>query len=182
MLKTEERTFAGSGEADDLTIEVTQLPGIKGRKLLVRLYSVLGPAFAALVEGADGGTGAANVAPDVELDAVSRAMTTLAHSLQEEDLEHVCKVFGATSRVRVGESGFVELTTEMQDLVFAGRYLEMFRWLGFALEVNYSGFFAGLGGAKSVFQRLAKPTAPQSDSPSTSTGKSGESSARSTTT
>lgn len=166
-LQSETRTIG------DTTYRVTQLPAGKSRRLLVRLYKVLGPAFGKLLEGFDAtsvtGGGKAPSLLDIKMESVSQAMSTLAIHLTEEDLEFVVdRLFtGDMVEMDVGDDKWVKLTKERVDLHFAGKLDEMFRLLAFALEVNYASFFAGSGGASAFLAKLATPTPSQSKSPQT---------------
>lgn len=86
---------------------------------------------------------------EADSTTVSKALTELASRLTVDDLEYVVREFGQTTQVAVdlGEkgTGLVPLNTERQELHFAGRYGQMFRWIGFCLEVNYRDFFKGSG-------------------------------------
>jgi hypothetical protein len=180
MLKTEEKVIGEHG------YRVTQLPGIKGRKVLVRLYKILGPALAALIDDTvqkPAQTITQYSADDVELSSVSAALSVLAVKLREDDLEYLCEQLAACTLVNIEDTDkWVPLSKDLQNVVFAGAYKEMFLWLGFALEVNYGGFFDGVGGVSGFVSKLANPkTVNQSNSRNTSTGKSGESSPQNTT-
>lgn len=166
-LKSQDKTIG------DSSYRVTQLPAGRARKLLVRLYKVLGPAFGKLLEGLDdqaqklAGTGKAPSLGDVEMLSVSAAISTLALHLREEDLEYVVdQVLGSNSvEMSNGEGKWVRLTKETSDLHFAGRLDEMFRVLGFALEVNYSSFFSGPGGLGPIIEKFKTPMPSPSPSP-----------------
>ncbi len=133
-LRSERRTI---GEHE---YEVTQLPSSKGRRLLVRLFKVLGPAFGELTAG-----GAKNV-DEVDSGALARAIQELALRITSDDLEDVVQELARTTRIRMGDKE-PELASVME-LHFAGRYDELIRWLAFALEVNYGSFFGGLAGLR----------------------------------
>ena len=182
MLKTEEREFGDRG------YRVTQLPGVKGRKLLVRLYKVLGPSFAALIDDSQRKTNIQSVTQhspeDIELSSVSAALSVLAIKLKEEDLEYLCDQMAGCTTIRIEDADkWVPLSKDIQNLIFAGRYVEMFKWLGFALEVYFGGFFEDAGGMAGFLSKLTnQQQGTPSDSRATSTGKSGESSAPNTST
>jgi hypothetical protein len=128
------------------TYHVRQLGSKEARSLLVRLTSVLGPVLgAAIPQGA-------SMADIMKLQVqFGSGLAELANKLKEEDLEYACRVLGAATEVDLGGGKQVPLTLERQELHFCGgRLSEMFRWLQFALEVQYSDFFTGLVRAPSA--------------------------------
>ena len=133
--------------------------------MLVRLVRVLGPVVGALMEGAaskmTSGPKGSKTKPVAAMDksarlgaileadpaTVSKVLTELGSRLTEEDLEYFASVFGATTQVEREPGKLLPLTLQDQEIHFAGRFGEMFRWLGFCLEVNYSDFFGNSGPA-----------------------------------
>lgn len=155
MLKTEQRTVGSTA------FKVTQLGASAGMQLMVRLTKVLGPVLGELAKGGDS-NGATNLM-DVRGDALAGALQQLATHLTYEDLEYVCETLGAMTEIEMEGGKWVRLNRAMREIHFAGNYGELFRWLAFALEVNYSSFF----GESGVGAALAKATAPPSSSPKT---------------
>ena len=173
----------------DVGFKVEQLPGIQGRRVLVRLYKLFGPSIGALIGSSDiGSPGQTVTMDDIDLSSVGNAITRLALDIREEDLDYLCKTFGDHTQVRMPgfeEGQWLPLKKIGHDNIWHGRYKTMFLWLAFALEVNYADFFGGLGGASALLDSLKERHAKrkeQSTSPSTSTGKSGESSPPNTST
>jgi hypothetical protein len=147
------------------------------RKLLVRLYKVLGPPLAKLVSGIDLKPGKKIGLDDIGLDSVADAMIELAVHLREEDLEYVVDRVFASESVEFNADGdkWVRLKKDLAEAHFAGSIHEQFHVLAFALEVNYAGFFDAWGSAAGLAEKLATPTATPSASPENLTGQSGES-------
>jgi hypothetical protein len=139
------------------TYKVTQLDALKGRRAFTRLAKLLGPAFAQLQgEGTDD-------------EKVARALTSLVDRMSEDDVDFFCDAFAELTEV---SGGAYKKAAPQLDTVFAthfaGNYLEMTRWLIFAMKVNFSSFFGGAGA-------LLGQAASASTSPTTSTGSSGDS-------
>jgi hypothetical protein len=141
---------------------VTQLPSSQARKLLVRLVKMAGPILASLLEDKDlvGGT-----APMVErvsaLDSKTLAamLRDFADRVSESDLEYLCSTLGGCTQVEGSDGKLGPLDLETQELHFrGGRLSELFRWLGFGLEVQYSDFFDGLKGVSQPQKPLEKAT------------------------
>lgn len=149
------------------TFRVTQLTGIEGRKLFARLVRFVGPAIAGAVS-----SGRLKSLLDINLD-VGSLMGQLADKFTDDELDFFCKKLGACTEL-VGDNGkTTKLDLNIQDVIFAGHLFDMFKWMAFALEVQFSDFLSEL---KRI--QAAKSTAPASDA-STSlpvlTGTSGES-------
>lgn len=138
---------------------VTQLNAVTGRRALLRLSKILGPAF---TEGLRGGQAA--------------SYSAIASNLTENDLDYFCDLLSAQTSVRGGE--YAEAAEPQLDKVFAehfaDNYFELLEWLSFALEVNFSSFFRGLATKLSAAIKQAKESATSSTSPSTSTGSTGD--------
>jgi hypothetical protein len=149
MLASEKRTI------DELEFEVSQLPVKDARAMLVRLTRVIGPALTEFAK--DGATSLG----DIDHTTVAGAFGKLATTLTEEDLEYLCAKFGTVSKVRVGN--LMLPVDKAGDTVFSGRLTTMFKWLWFAVEVNYSDFLGGLRDMSGLLS--AGPKASPSTSP-----------------
>lgn len=93
--------------------------------------------------------------------------------LTEADFDYFCDLFAKTTQVHGPDmkEGAWPYLSDIFAVHFAGRYLEMMRWLAFALGVNFSSFFGGIGDA--IKELGEKANALQS--PKASTGTSGAS-------
>lgn len=98
----------------DDTLEVTQLGAIKGRAVFVRVLKVIGPAL------------------------TGKDMAGIFAGLNEEDVTYLCDAFAPMTLVK----GKGQLD-KIFDVYFAGRFLEMFQWLAFCIELNFASFFKG---------------------------------------
>lgn len=148
MLASEKKTI------DDLEFEVSQLPVKDARAVLVRLTRVLGPALAAFAKD-----GAKNLG-DIDHMTVANALSQLATTVGEEDLEYLCEKFGKVSKVKVGN--LMVSVDKAGDTVFSGRLTTMFKWIWFCIEVGYSDF---LGGLRDMSGRLSAGKVQPSTSP-----------------
>lgn len=117
-----------------VTYEVYPLGFGQARSLFVRLFRVAGPAVAQTVMAAAQGGGLG----DLGDKDVMTAVEAMADRLTEEDFKYVCDVLANQTMV----SGAGKLS-EVEENHWRGRFAEMFQWLGFALQVNYAGFFSG---------------------------------------
>lgn len=120
MIKTQETTIDGK------TFKVTQLGYSDGVELLTKLLAMAGSAF-------ENGIG-----------KESFSLGRLANNLKAADLKMIIEKL-ASRTVIERESGsdlWPKLDLEAD---LAGDYNLMFKWLKFALEVNYGGFFSEEG-------------------------------------
>ena len=125
MLRSESKEIEGS------VYHVRVLGATEGRKLLVRLMRVLGPALGEFLVNRKGEALAdSDVLP---------AIAILGQRLTEEDLEYVVAKFAETTEVE--KEGKKIVLSKIQELHFAGNYLAMFKWLWFCLQTNFTAAF-----------------------------------------
>jgi hypothetical protein len=117
MIKTEATTIDGKN------FKVTQLGYGEGVELLTKLLSIAGSAF--------------ERAGDKESFSLGR----LAAHLKANDLKMVIEKLAQRTLIErePGSDKWPKLEPEVD---LAGDYNLMFKWLKFALEVNYGGFFS----------------------------------------
>ena len=125
MKNTETRTI------DGVQFRVTQLGFSASRKALLRLSKSIGPALAEVLEAAES-------TKDV---ALAPALGRLVESVNEEDLDFFSQVFGESTSYSEDGERWPLLRKENQEILFTGRMLTFFKWLGFCIEVNYADFF-----------------------------------------
>lgn len=136
-LKSETATFG------EHTFEVTQLPYSRGHRVLLRLFKALGPGLAEALskfpalQGRELGTLDVTEIAQVFAAGAER----LANDLSDEDFDFVTDELAEFSFLKKGERK-LPLKNE-REFLFAGDYLLMFQWLGFALRVNFFGFLKG---------------------------------------
>jgi hypothetical protein len=150
MLRTEDETIDGH------TYRVTMLPVSKGRRLLAELFKVAGPALGDLASAAAGAKGVS----EVKVESLAGALRQLADRLEPAFLDRLCEELAASTQLVLdGGARAVPLKQEME-FHFAGRYGAMFKWIAFALKVNYADFFgAWSGGVRALQQKAQAPGA-----------------------
>src|SRR5690606_32678947 len=113
--------------------QVRKLGASDGRKMLIRLVKLLGPALAALLEDPSLGKSKKKGWSILDLDTASmgRALRTLAERLGEEDLEYFVKTLGPTTQVELTDGRVQVLDLETQELHWAGNFSSMFKWIAF---------------------------------------------------
>lgn len=153
MLKSEDRVIG------EHTYRVTQLPVSKGRRLLAQLFKVLGPSIGELAKDA-------RPVADPSLGSLGRgtladAVRAFADRLEPELLDVLSEQMAAqTQLVLNGGARVIPFAPELE-FHFAGRYDEMFQWIGFALEVNFGSFFHVLrDGVAQMGLRKEAPATP----------------------
>lgn len=136
-------------EIDGVTYRCRQLAFTPSRKMLRRLFHIVGPTVGSALQGG----GALNEVLDEDVN-LGGAIASLAQRLSDEDVEYVHSVFVKQCDVKRGE-GWQSLS-DVSEVHFAEHgMLHWFKWIGFNLEVNYSDFFgADESVAHAVTERL----------------------------
>lgn len=129
-----------SKKIGDVTYRVRQLKATSGRKILVRLLKVFGPALDAV--DTKGGIN------------IGALLGGALQGLDEETVDSLCDTFAQQTEFELANGNFVGLGEAGQfDLHFAGKYVEMTQWLVFCVQVNFADFLGVLSAA-------AKKSAP----------------------
>lgn len=129
MARAKEKEIGG------VTYEAWPLVNDVGLPALLRLIRMMSPILA---ESIGAGTNKAAAAAAV--------ISSLPSLLKDEDVLHFARLFGSCSRYRDEATGnMVPLVWQNQGMHFAGEYLRQLQWLTFCVEVNYGGFFSGIG-------------------------------------
>lgn len=164
---------ANSRTIGQYTYDVRQLPATPAYLMLLDLAKMVTPSAAAGVASIVGSGGIAK-AVDAELDGgfLMAAVEGLVDRLDNDKVQSIIQQLAAHTAVVAGDK-YVELSPQFE-VHFAGRLGDMFRWLAFALEVNFSDFLPGLKARAKAALQVAMATKEQSRN--TSSGQSGDSS------
>lgn len=135
-------------EIDGVTYKSWPISFSKGRPALMRLLGILSPVLSSMV-------GAKSKA-----DTAAALFGALPASLSDADLAYFAKLYGDAAQYKGEDGNWVPLIEKSQPAHFEGRYLAYFQWLAFCSEVNFAGFFTGMG-------RVAKSDAPAATETST---------------
>lgn len=136
MRKEKETTIEGT------KFKVTQIGFEDGIELMTMLYKSLGPSIGAMLAGLDKKPGEDLGSTNVSMGAVSNALGELAKRLNAADLKHVVHTLAKATLIEREPGKWPTLEPEVD---LAGDYGLMFKWLAFALEVNYGNFLGGAG-------------------------------------
>ncbi len=123
---------------DEFTVCVTQFPARAGWKMHAKLIRIFGPVIGSLIAGNDINAGSLEntLDSDFDLSGLGTSLEKLFGELDENtSLALVFELFNCT---RIDGQ---EISEESFDLLFAGKYLSIYKILGFVLEVNYGSFF-----------------------------------------
>ncbi len=142
-------------EIDGIQFRVTQLGFASGRKLLVRLAKTMGPSLATLAGGAKS-------LKDVDLVSLVR---TAVEGLEDSDLESYAEILGEVTQWSTGGGKWPALSYANREELFSGRILLFFRWLMFALEVQYADFSGALKARNEQGQEGDTPESSQGSTP-----------------
>lgn len=122
--------------------QVRQLTAPIGRKLLVRLFKVLGPSISAGLSSLPDDEGKELSLGDLKANALGDAVAILAETITEGELEHVVETLSEATQYSGEPDRWLPLKRDAE-FHWAGRFLQMFQWIAFCLEVNYSDFLGG---------------------------------------
>ena len=151
--------------------QVRQLTVPVGRRLLVRLFKILGPAIGAAVGGLPEDKGDDISIGALNTRAIGDAITLLADTITEDELENLCEILADATEYSPEPDRWLPLKKD-SEMHWAGRYFDMFKWIAFALEVNYADFLGAQGSLGGFVSAVRKPGQSPSKSPKASTGKS----------
>lgn len=119
---------------DGFTYEVTPVTAAAGYKALLRFMKLASPVLSAAMDGGK-----------TMEQAAAAALSKLATTVEEGDLLYFAKLFGPQTKFceegKESSDCWATLTSDAQELHFAARYMAMFDWLKFCMEVNFGGFF-----------------------------------------
>lgn len=125
MRKEKEKNIAGQN------FKVTQLGFEDSIDLLTLLTKTLAPSLGALASGEN--------QKDVSIQS---ALTELSQRLSAKDLKQVIYTLAKTTRIEREPGKWPVLEPEVD---LAGDMMLTFKWLSFALEVNYASFLGAAG-------------------------------------
>jgi hypothetical protein len=170
---------------DGTTFRVRFLDPFTANDMLVLISKTIGPALGEFAGGAmanpkaiasllteDGeGEREEGIGGDTEESSgelgrgLASAIRDLCSRLEAKDLRWMMEQLSEVSEVKVDEETWPTLKRHFQ-VTFRGKPGLMYKWLWFALEVNFADFFASVRSAIAPFGRLVKSAG--SRSPNTS--------------
>jgi len=156
------------------TYEVRHLPATPAYLMFLDLSKMIAPSMAAGVASITS-SGSVLQALESELDGdfLMCAIEGLVDRLDSAQVQSVVQQLAQHTALVVGDRK-PELSQQFE-LHFAGRLGEMFRWLAFAMEVNFGDFLHGFKDRALAALRAAAAK-EVSKPPTTSSGQSGDSS------
>ncbi len=78
-------------------------------------------------------------------ESIERAIVGLIDRLERDKLHEIIEHMAKVTSFSKGDNKWPELSTAF-NIHFRGHTAEMFKWLGFALKVQYGSFFSSQGG------------------------------------
>lgn len=121
---------------DGVTIMVTQLPAMKAMRFFREVVDTFGPALTSLGDLSD--------LDNTELSVFKPVIENLMANMSEDKLEDMTRVLLGDCLV-LYEGKFLNLfgNAGIFDMVFQGKVFTVFKFLRYALEVNYGDFIEG---------------------------------------
>ena len=164
-------------EIGENTFRVKVLKVRKANTILTRLIKIVGEPLGAAADqlGSEPGE---SVIGDMGRGGFADAAGALKRTLGDEDLNWLIDQLRPSIEIHTKEMTdpdmFVPMTADHWDDEFAGELLLQFKLLAFVLELNYSSFFAGMGGLKGMAAKFTTPSKSASKPPKTATTGSGD--------
>lgn len=138
-----------SKQIGDCTYRVRQLPAVQGRKVLVRLMKMFGPALGSMESN---GNAEGNVL---------QMLSTALENLDEDMFDSLCDTFAKYTEFELPNGNYIGLGEQgMFDQHFTGKMGQMTQWLVFCVQVNFADFLGVLSGAV----KKSAPPAPTTSS------------------
>lgn len=161
MRKEKETTLSG------IKFRVTQLGFEDSIDLFVPLCKTLGPSIGALFSSVTQDDTKALGDAQISPTGITQALSELAQRLTASDLKYAVNMLAKTTRIEREPGKWPMLEPEVD---LAGEFSLMFRWLAFALGVNYGSFLGEV--AFTGANPFESPKGQASASPHTSAGRS----------
>lgn len=156
---------------DGITYRVSQVGGKRALKMFTTLAKMLAPALAKAAESMP--TGGFKSLSTVDLSSlnIGTAVEALVDRLDEPKITEIIDTLAGVTECNDGGDKWPQLSGVF-DIHFAGKMSSLFKWLAFALEVQFGDFFDAFG---SLAQKVGSPKSAgqASASPSISSGQSG---------
>ena len=168
--KTEEREIGAH------RYRVKQFKVRQAHAVMTRIAKVTGGGLGEIANGLGEQEATKALTGDLSKDGVGAAITRLTQDLGEDDLDWLVDRIRPCVEMETTTDGmYAMITAEHWDDHFAGDNLfDEMKLIAFTLELNFAGFFAGLGGAKSALAQLVTPSEQSKSSPrKTATAGSG---------
>lgn len=156
---------------DGVTYEVSLLPAPIGRKLLMDLKRIIGPAIAELLSNT---SSTVESLGDMDVTNVSGAIARISQDVSSDFYSEVYSILA--SKTKFSRDGIESVDLRVAPDHFMGRYLSEMKWIAFALEVNYSDFLSAVQPIASHAVGAVRKARSVSTSPNGSIGMPGESS------
>jgi hypothetical protein len=141
-------------EIDEMKITVSQFPARAGFKMQARLVKLFAPFVGEIIGGIKTKKEQKLMESDVDLSKIPNAVKELFEHLDEDSAMQL--VFDLLQLTKVNGQ---DVNEETFDLMFPGKYLTLYKIIGFVLEVNYGSFF-GKSGIGQVFKKMTTASHP----------------------
>jgi hypothetical protein len=141
-----------STQIGQYTYQVKQLGSTPGRRMLVILGKLLGPAVAELFRG---GATLATAETDALADAIESLVATVDPDVMERE---ILAPLEASTKFTSPELNGTWMPIASDPSHWSGRYGDMLTWLKFSLESNYTDFLSLLPMVTKVASRPVETT------------------------
>ena len=129
---------------DGHTFEVLMMPPMPSHRLLMKLLGIIGPAASHLVDREYGNASSSVLDEEVTGGFFAKVISSLFDKLDCDVTEEIINAMKEVSSVSVAEKKMAPLASVF-DVFFAGKLDLMYKWLIFAMQVQWGKCFSVLG-------------------------------------
>lgn len=165
-------------DIDGVRFRVRMLECEDAEDCLFDIFRMLGPTLAEMLGKAEGKgmPGLQSLLEkEVNWQLGVRVLGELSSSLDKQTYHAVCERLIAVSEVSLDGGKTWPALKTVQSETFRGKIMLKWRWLAFALEVNFSGFFGDISRAAGLAAQAVAEAKQRLKSPQVSAGASGAS-------
>ena len=148
------------------------LDPFEANDILVDIGHIIGPSVGALfaAHSSDGLNMSSMLDVDPDSEMVNSAIGGLFQRIEKQKMRELIQKLSKVTEVSSSGNGKTPRLNTVMALHFRGRLGAMYKWLWFALKVQYADFFESAGSAIAHAGELAKAAMSQSQSTQDDTG------------
>lgn len=140
----------------DAVYRVTMLDPEAAEDVVIDLFRLCGPTIAGIIGKLEGKGLKGLMDLQINGDVIVSALRELSSTFDKQLYREVCAKLMSVTAVSIDGKKWPRLA-DVQNELYRGKLQEKWKWIGFALEVNFAGFFADISsGAGPALEALAK--------------------------
>lgn len=147
---------------------VRMLDPLKANDILIDLLAILGPSIGALGGKAVADGSISGLLDSEDSPSFERAVSSFVQRLDKATFRRIVDELAKHTEFSEDDGEKWPRLSDQMQIHFRGRLGQMYRWLWFALKVQFADFFDGIESVTSLAERFVGPRS-QAPSPNTST-------------